>query len=143
MALELPSRNAVRLALSAEKELFAQLGLAVKNVRDHGSWRTLSGNAGEQEAVENWLTTAWYDGFVDDAALVTAWGSALPAGDNDPAPELRDAAETEKNIVEKLLSEVETAEADLSASLSKKTLQAWIKDLDGEIRGKEEIIKHL
>ena len=143
MALQLPSRNAVRLALSAEKELFAQLGLAVKNVRDKGKWRDLPGNAGEQEAVENWLTTAWHDGFVDDAELVTAWLSALPAGDNDPAAELRDAAETEKSITEELLSIVRKAEADLSSGLAKRTLQSWVKDLEDEIYGKAEMLKYL
>ena len=94
----LPSRDAVRLMLLAEKEMFGKLVQTVEAVRDSGDWRNQGGQAEEIGAVKKWLDENWRAGFIDDGDLVAAWLGELPPSAGGGSSALREAVETEQSV---------------------------------------------
>ncbi|HEV2899376.1 MAG TPA: hypothetical protein VGX71_16385 [Pseudaminobacter sp.] len=132
----LPSKSAVKLVLLAEQEMFGKLAALVQDVRDNGAWRAQAANSSDLQAVENWLTEYWFDGFNDDLSLVNSWLKSFDDGDLLPA------VEAERATAGQLLQKAKEDKAKLSG-LAAQTLESWIKDLDDEVKAKEAMAKHL
>ncbi|RWP41780.1 MAG: hypothetical protein EOR04_13675 [Mesorhizobium sp.] len=133
---DLPSKSAVKLVLLAEQEMFGKLAAVVRDVRDNGAWRAQAANSGDLQAVENWLTEYWSDGFNDDLSLVVAWLKSFDDGDLLPV------VEAERATAEQLLQKAKYDKGKLSG-LAAHTLDSWIKDLDDEVKAKAAMAKNL